>query len=115
MTLAEAVELAETRRASSLGVRPLSYDYAGAAAELNCYESWLRDNIGRLPHSKLGQSVAFTTEHLATILRMFEVVPHVSPIPLTAAAGLDIAPRRARSQTPIPDLKPRGGRRRASA
>ncbi|WP_406298094.1 hypothetical protein OG948_21415 [Embleya sp. NBC_00888] len=115
MTLAKRAQAAEPERSRPIGSAPLSYDYAGAAVELNCSESWLRDNIRDLPHSKLGQSVAFTAEHLALILQMHEVLPHVSPIPLKAAAALDIVPRgSSRAAQQFPELKPRGRSRRAA-
>lgn len=97
-------------------VPPLFYDYDEATAILRCAKSWLPENIGRLPHCKFGQSVAFTVAHLVEIGRLHEVVPAVSPIPLAAATALDITPRGSRRGQQFPDLKPRASnRRRANA
>jgi hypothetical protein len=115
MTLVKHAQSAEIQRPRPVGSAPLSYDYAAAAAELNCFESWLRDNIRSLPHCKLGQSVAFLPAHLELILQMHEVLPHVSPIPLKAAAALDIVPRGSSRAQQFPELKPRGRTRRAAA
>jgi hypothetical protein len=41
--------------------------YAEAAAELPCFEYWLRRNISRLPHTRMGRKVSFSDEDIAAI------------------------------------------------
>lgn len=63
-----------------------NHDYAEAASKLRCRERFLRDNIGRLPHQKLGDSVAFCNCELALIQAMFSVLP-AKASPATAATA----------------------------
>jgi len=72
-------------------------DYAGAAADLNLPEAWLRNNIGRLPHRKYGRHVRFTDEDRAAIRAMHKTAP-------SASAGLALDP---------PALQPSRARRRS--
>lgn len=81
--------------------------YGEAAAELKVSESWLRGNIKRLPHGKLGRSVYFTDSDLERIDELFHREPErgplavVKPIPATAGAH------------PLAGLKPLPARRTA--
>jgi len=49
--------------------------YAEAAQELRVTESWLRKNIKRLPHTKVGRTVYFTDADLARIDAQFHHEP----------------------------------------
>lgn len=66
----------------------MNRNYAQAAAELGCTESWLRENTPKLPlpHLKFGirgshGPVVFTDEHLDQIRRMFSVLAPESTTP----------------------------------
>lgn len=68
-----------------------NYDYDEAAAKLKCKARFLRDNIARLPHQKLGESVAFCDCELALIQAMFSVVPASVETPAESASrGADV-------------------------
>ncbi|MFJ7489761.1 hypothetical protein ACIQZB_00620 [Streptomyces sp. NPDC097727] len=83
-----------------------NYDYDEAATKLKCKARFLRDNISRLPHQKLGDSVAFCDCELALIQAMFSVMPASVEAPAESASqGADtpaiaelmtIKPSRAR-------------------
>lgn len=45
-------------------------DYAAAAEAVPCFEHWLRRNIGRIPHQKVGRMVSFTADDIAEIRRV---------------------------------------------
>lgn len=73
------------------------YDYAEAAEELRVLESWLRNNIRRLPHIKIGGTVFFTDADLDRILTMHHIEPEQAaqqtPISENGAPALtDIQP-----------------------
>jgi hypothetical protein len=82
--------------------------YPEAAVELRIKESWLRDNIKKLPHKKLGRFVYFTDDDLVRIDQLCHVEPEsgplAGPVPVPAAAG----------GHPLADLKPLPARRRVS-
>jgi hypothetical protein len=69
--------------------RRLSYEEA--AGELGIKESWLRDNIRKLPRTKVGRKVYFTDADLERIDRLFHVEPESGPLaqqaPTPAAAA----------------------------
>ncbi|MEU7323315.1 hypothetical protein ABZ682_22605 [Streptomyces griseoviridis] len=52
-----------------------NYDYVAAAEKLGCKKRFLQDRISRLPHQRLGESVAFCDCDLRVIQRMFTVIP----------------------------------------
>lgn len=76
------------------------FDYEDAATALGFKEgdTWLRRNITRLPHCKLGQYVRFTEAHLREIAAMFEVRPetHAAPTHIPAAL-MELRPLGARA------------------
>jgi hypothetical protein len=69
--------------------------YAEAAEELGVKESWLRDNIRKLPHGKLGRIVYFTEADLERIDALFHVEPEAGPLaqsaPMSASVGHPLA------------------------
>ncbi|KQW13595.1 hypothetical protein [Streptomyces sp. Root369] len=52
-----------------------NYDYDAAAQKLGCKKRFLQDRISRLPHQRLGESVAFCDCDLRIVQRMFTVIP----------------------------------------
>ncbi|PKA32874.1 hypothetical protein SM8_031900 [Streptomyces sp. SM8] len=81
-----------------------NYSYEEAAAKLCCKRRFLEDRISRLPHQKLGESVAFCDCELALIQSMFTVN----------------APDASRQEAPSPapaltQIRPVTGRRRVGA
>ncbi|WP_335936666.1 DNA-binding protein [Streptomyces sp. PTD5-9] len=62
------------------------YTYAEAADALRVEERWLRRNIARLPHSKLGRSVTFTDADLDRIDQMHHHEPTAGPLAVSAPA-----------------------------
>src|SRR3954469_1495241 len=59
-------------------MKPLKvYTKEEAAAILRCTVSWLEKRAAKrlIPFTMLGGSYCFTDEHLAEIVRMFEVIP----------------------------------------
>ncbi|MFF9146354.1 hypothetical protein ACF1BN_15985 [Streptomyces sp. NPDC014861] len=75
-------------------------DIKQAAEFLKCAPRFLEDNLKRLPHQKLGQSVAFDLDDLAEIKDMFRVRPgarSVRPAPAADVSSLSrIRPKGAR-------------------
>jgi hypothetical protein len=84
-------------------------DFTEAAEELGVKESWLRDNVKKLPHKKLGRFVYFTDADLDRIDEMHhhepQSGPFARPAPVTSISG----------GHPLADLKPLPSRRRNSA
>lgn len=78
-------------------------NYAQAAEELGVEERWLRRNISRLPHTKLGRVVYFTDDDLARVDAMF----HHEPGTTTPVAG--------KGPHPLAQLVPLPARRSARA
>jgi hypothetical protein len=83
--------------------------YAEAATELRIKEKWLRDNIRKLPHSKLGRFVYFTDADLERIDELFHYEPTSGPL----ASPVPIQTKRT-GEHPLAALKPLPARRRAS-
>lgn len=81
--------------------------YPEAAAELRVPEGWLRKNIKRLPHKKLGRCVYFTPADIERIDAMAHNEPQGVRPALTAATS---APQT--EAHPLAGLKPLPGRRR---
>lgn len=55
-----------------------------AAALMRCSEGWLRDGAaaGRFPHACWGKGkIVFTSEHIAEIARLSEILPGSHPAP----------------------------------
>ena len=68
------------------------FEPAEAAALMRCSEGWLRDGAaaGRFPHACWGKGkIVFTSEHIAEIARLSEILPgsHPSSAGQTANAG----------------------------
>lgn len=64
------------------------FEPAEAAALMRCSEGWLRDGAaaGRFPHACWGKGkIVFTSEHIAEIARLSEILPDVRPS--STAAG----------------------------
>ncbi|MFD3777309.1 hypothetical protein [Streptomyces sp. NPDC058612] len=76
-----------------------NYDVDEAAKVLRCFPSFLRENLARLPHQKIGLAVCFDEDELAEIKAMFRVRPAPS------APGAADVPQ-------LSQIKPRGTRRR---
>lgn len=82
--------------------------YPEAAAELGVKESWLRDNIRKLPHRKVGRVVYFLDADLERIDQLFHVEPEHGPL-------APVAPVTGPGAHPLQNLKPLPARtRRAS-
>lgn len=96
--------MAERREAVS--VTPVLHTYAEAADILRQPSDWwLRRNIARLPHVKIGRQTLFSDEDLAAILRICRVN---SSAPAVEAP----APPAAAQVLPVPGLIPSKARRR---
>lgn len=74
-----------------------NYSIDEAAEILRCKPRFLEDNLARLPHQKIGASVAFDDDELAAIKDMHRVRP------MAAAA----APAAQRS---LAQIRPKGAR-----
>lgn len=60
------------------------FEPAEAAALMRCSEGWLRDGAaaGRFPHVCWGKGkIVFTSEHIAEIARLSEILPASHPTP----------------------------------
>ncbi|MGR0161081.1 hypothetical protein [Paenarthrobacter nitroguajacolicus] len=60
------------------------FEPAEAAALMRCSEGWLRDGAaaGRFPHACWGKGkIVFTSEHIAEIARISEILPGSRPVP----------------------------------
>ncbi|GAA2865559.1 hypothetical protein JOE60_001625 [Paenarthrobacter ilicis] len=58
------------------------FEPAEAAALMRCSEGWLRDGAasGRFPHACWGKGkIVFTSEHIAEIARLSEILPGAHP------------------------------------
>ncbi|MFC8276292.1 hypothetical protein ACFUJR_27925 [Streptomyces sp. NPDC057271] len=73
-----------------------NYSIDEAADILRCKPRFLEDNLARLPHQKIGASVAFDDDELAAIKDMHRVRPR--------AAAEGIAPRS------LAQIRPKGAR-----
>ncbi|MEU3044318.1 hypothetical protein OIE91_11560 [Streptomyces albidoflavus] len=81
-----------------------NYSYDEAAQKLRCKRRFLEDRIARLPHQKLGESVAFCDCELALIQGLFTV------------NAPNVAPQKVPSPTPaLTQIRPVTGRRRVGA
>lgn len=80
------------------------FEPAEAAALMRCSEGWLRDGAtaGRFPHACWGKGkIVFTSEHIAEIARLSEVLPtsHSSSAALGASpTSTRLIGTRARSR-----------------
>lgn len=100
-----------TARAYCRCSRVQNVDYDGAAERLCCNRRWLEDNIGRLPHQKIGQAVAFCDCELALIQAICTVMP-------PGVLPDDDPGEQQAEETKVPALaaiRPAGARRRRSA
>ncbi|WP_019548516.1 hypothetical protein [Streptomyces sulphureus] len=88
-----------------------NYDYDEAASKLKCFRRWLENNISRLPHQKIGGSVAFCDCELALIQAMSTVLPD-------GVLTEDVPEESPDSKAALPNLmtiRPSGARRRSKA
>jgi hypothetical protein len=70
------------------GTQPTAYYRpAEVATLLRCSEWWIKEQARRrrIPYAWIGGSYLFTDEHVAAILRLFEVLPD-EPAPTTGVA-----------------------------
>lgn len=90
---------------------PRFWDYSGLAELLGVEESWLRNNIRHLPHSKIGGKVRFTESDVARIFDLYHVEPDVEqPAPAEPVAPVAVVT----GPHPLADVvKPRRARKRA--
>ena len=66
------------------------FEPAEAAAFMRCSEGWLRDGAasGRFPHACWGKGkIVFTSEHIAEIARLSEILPTSHPTSSTHGAN----------------------------
>ncbi|MDD7833941.1 hypothetical protein [Paenarthrobacter sp. AB444] len=66
------------------------FEPAEAAALMRCSEGWLRDGAaaGRFPHACWGKGkIVFTSEHIAEIARLSEILPTSHPSPAAQSAN----------------------------
>jgi hypothetical protein len=93
--------------------------YEGAAEKLGCHMRWLQDNISRIPHQKIGESVAFCDCDLRVIQAMCTRLPDQVLRGLTEEApkpeAVQQAPAAAPGRPSLHDLRPAGARRRKAA
>ncbi|MFD3978364.1 hypothetical protein ACFWR6_07225 [Streptomyces griseus] len=86
-----------------------NYSYAQAAEKLGCKVRFLRDRISRLPHQRMGESVAFCDCELDLIRAMHTVVP-------ASVEALVNPPAPSAAPTAVPSLhsiRPSKGRKTA--
>ena len=79
------------------GTQPTAYYRpAEVATLLRCSEWWIKEQARRrrIPYAWIGGSYLFTDEHIAAIVRLFEVQPSTEAPPM---------PRRARADRPSVD------------
>jgi len=95
-----------------------NFDYDEAAAKLGCKRRFLEDNISRLPHQKIGTSVAFCDCELALIQAMHSVMPpealaliQTSKRAFPASAAAEITQHTASSVSALASLRPSRSRR----
>ncbi|WP_454810360.1 hypothetical protein [Paenarthrobacter nitroguajacolicus] len=63
------------------------FEPSEAAALMRCSEGWLRDGAaaGRFPHACWGKGkIVFTSEHIAEIARLSEILPGAHRAPSTS-------------------------------
>lgn len=85
------------------------HTYPEAAAILRVTESWLREHIKKLPHSKKGRVVTFTDADLDRIDALFHHEPTTGPLASTPTP----APAAPASPHPLGHLVPLPSRRTA--
>ncbi|MFI9026389.1 hypothetical protein [Streptomyces sp. NPDC053560] len=88
-----------------------NWDYDEAAKKLRCFRRWLEDNISRLPHQKIGGSVAFCDCELALIQAICSVMPP-GVLPMSDDSG-----QEQQEESPVSELahiRPAGARKRRS-
>jgi len=104
--------------ASKSNSEPLLYRPAQIAKLLHCSEWWVKEQARkrRIPFSWIGGSYRFTEQHLAEIVRVFEVRP-IGPPVASAPVGIAIPRQRSRqSMRPLEDrLEARPPRRSVRA
>ncbi|MGW2932927.1 helix-turn-helix domain-containing protein [Streptomyces sp. NPDC001156] len=82
---------------------PVFYTYPEAAEVLRQPSDWwLRRNISKLPHVKIGRQVLFTDEDIEAILKICRVrsapvdAPQAPPVPVPVVPLPGLVPSRAR-------------------
>ena len=83
--------------------RPAFYRPAEVAAMLRCSEWWVKEQARRrrIPYAWIGSSYLFTTEHIAEIVRLFEVRPTDGTAGRPSANGCRTPGGDAASDRPI--------------
>ncbi|MCJ0868430.1 MULTISPECIES: helix-turn-helix domain-containing protein [unclassified Streptomyces] len=78
------------------------------ADALGCSAWWVKDRAsrGRIPFTRVGRSYRFTAEHLAEIIRLYEVRPAIAPEPVAPSV------RTVPSRTAAPSARLRARRPR---
>ena len=93
------------------------YRLAEVAAMLRCSEWWVKEQARRrrIPYSWIGGSYLFTEEHIAAIVRLFEIQPG-RPEPAVGTARTIRPPETAAGDgvTRLRARPPRGGRSRST-
>lgn len=79
------------------------FEPAEAAALMRCSEGWLRDGAaaGRFPHACWGKGkIVFTSDHIAEIARLSEILPgaHRAPGTVSATTSTRLIGTRARNR-----------------
>ncbi|MEU6628345.1 hypothetical protein ABZ905_08635 [Streptomyces parvus] len=86
-----------------------NFDYEEAAEKLGCKARFLRDNIRRLPHQRMGEAVVFCDCELDLIRALHTFVP-----PSVEALLNPPAPSAAPSEVPtLHSIRPSKGRNTA--
>ncbi|GGW15870.1 hypothetical protein GCM10018980_51140 [Streptomyces capoamus] len=79
--------------------------YPEAAAELpGVSESWLRKNIKKLPHTKIGRVVYFTDSDIERIDALFHHEPTTGPL-AAVPAGASTGPHPLGHLVPLPSRR----------
>lgn len=73
-----------------------NYTLEEAAEILRCRPRFLEDNLARLPHQKLGASVAFDDDEIAEIKAMHRVRPRATSAETATRTLAQIRPKGAR-------------------
>jgi len=87
---------------------------ADVARMLRCSEWWVKEQARRrrIPYSWIGGSYLFTDEHVAEIVRLFEVRPTdaATPVPVTKGTGRQPAGEEAEPVIRLTARRPRRAR-----
>lgn len=104
-----------SRRAYCRCTTVRNYSYEEAAEKLRCNQRWLEDNIGRLPHQKIGACPAFCDCELALIQAMCTVTPADLHDLIPDAPGPQAAQAQPERVPALMAIRPAGARQRSAA